>query len=1429
MRYFIALDTNSVEANKGPLIRTFQPRLDLLQPFFSAQVGTTFQTNDPQFPVKENTSDHVMAGVRSNGMPWVIILDGCGPYADIMEIKQIGEQFVTMLLDNFIIEIETGQLKVSEVKATFIERLKALDKSLRLKYASNASLSACVLYKDKSKLTKIFAVGTGDTLVAYDDGIRIQTLVSAHNLKKNDGGMCPIPFPIPTGEDNLNWEWIVTQLQIHVTAVNPGARLILLTDGAYECLQLRKRSIALNPDVVFNRTVLSPDAIEPGESLSSLYERVRMTTRKHHDHLLSVIDPDEFIHIGDDCTLAEMIVPTRSQRKLLSKIYTRLPYENAVVQLEDVLTSARVPVQIEQFCRELIAMTKANAKQADYADHYRIINVHLNLVRQIICTNEAERMQAIKDYEVFVKNTKNAELARMMQSLLAIIPKIPELPHQLLSNQLSYQLTQYEAAKRLQQHGLLNRSHRRVLYLYAALTHQRTRMVDETTNEPWANYTVTMEEGVPTLVCDDASIEYYWEKAKNELPSKTLDRIRLDSLLSAEETLTQLLAFANLPNQLIEQYQQQRREVRVTYWKEDHQQLKESLRDQTSRLKGPIIEQHVDYALERLVKWQEDLGDYAFIDLRQLDLSNVCLNKIDFTWLKLDGSNMKNATIVDSNITGDQLCGIHGFSSIRGLDTQIIEKAQTALGEQLLKRLDMAYQQRDNVRQLVSQLDQLPNGVQSMPSMVKLSSEQLHQLAFLILASSSINILPDNHELCLILSGELNPRLNNLDAFMQLTDKQVTDALEMLLKLYGGKLPPEKINLLRCQQLNRLRTNLSTTRDLTLVDIKKRMNEISPECMEIVNKKTKQLTEVHRLSRHDWSMLRNRYEQDYIDTLMSEFSSKTVTQRAKIFANMLELIAANDTVMIDLSSHDLTGLNFTDRSLNGGKVFLTSAQVNKYLTESQRGIFYNSLYHSILEGNITQANKWFNSGTDVNVDLDGAGRTPLMAACIALQYEMAHELLKRGANVNATTKSGVPIIQTIAQGYRSSEMANLLQEYGARLDVVSVIAIGEIEALEKYLENHRVDEIVDVEAEETLMHKACYYGVVDIVEFLLARDAQLHFSNCKKQTPLHLACQEGHYAIVQRLLDFAVEIDLESKDQLMRTPLMVAVKKRYKEIAGLLVHKGAKMDSLSAIALHNLPAAKLAIKRQTMNQTDQQGMIPLHRAAQEGFVEGVRWLLEHKKHMDLNALDNQSLTPLYHACERGYLTIVNLLIEESPDQVNETFSGKMPPLVYVSVSQGHVDVVKRLIEYKADLNIKFFGRTLLHQAVCKGYLDMVNLLIKHKANLVAMDEKGNTPLHYAAQNGRQDLVDALLIGYLNSPNDQHKSPAKLAIEANHPQIAERIAILQKGSALKTDYPLSEAIVNVPLLVTSASQETLPIKQKHKELSRESILGMTHTS
>ncbi|KAI9770862.1 MAG: hypothetical protein M1839_003025 [Geoglossum umbratile] len=262
------------------------------------------------------------------------------------------------------------------------------------------------------------------------------------------------------------------------------------------------------------------------------------------------------------------------------------------------------------------------------------------------------------------------------------------------------------------------------------------------------------------------------------------------------------------------------------------------------------------------------------------------------------------------------------------------------------------------------------------------------------------------------------------------------------------------------------------------------------------------------------------------------------------------------------------------------------------------------------------------------------------------------------------------------------------------------------------------------------------------------------------QTPLSLAAEMGHEAVVKLLLEKGAE--LESKCRSGRTPLLWAAERGHEAVVKLLLERGAELKSKDSY----------------------HGQTPLSWAAWGGHEAVVKLLLE--RGAELESKSKYGQTPLSWAAGRGHEAVVKLLHERGAElESKDSISGQTP--LSLAAEGGHEAVVKLLLERGAELQSKArYGRTPLSWAVQRGHEAVVKLLLERGAELESSSGHGRTPLSWAAW-GRNEAVVKLLLergAELESKDSGHgQTPLSWAAEGGNEAVVK--LLLERGAELES--------------------------------------------
>ena len=257
------------------------------------------------------------------------------------------------------------------------------------------------------------------------------------------------------------------------------------------------------------------------------------------------------------------------------------------------------------------------------------------------------------------------------------------------------------------------------------------------------------------------------------------------------------------------------------------------------------------------------------------------------------------------------------------------------------------------------------------------------------------------------------------------------------------------------------------------------------------------------------------------------------------------------------------------------------------------------------------------------------------------------------------------------------------------------------------------------------IHAAAKAGDADAVDRLLKADRQLVRAKDRYQnSPMHHAATAE---VAQLLIDLRANVNADG--WMGATPLHDAAQHGRADVVALLIRKGADVY------------ARRTERRDT----------PLHSAATEAVA---RLLVEHGA--DVEARDWSGRTPLHWAAQFGHAEVARFLIGvgAAVDARAEPTPPKRPRRPRAPFAErlllavvGAVEAVFEPERAKAVARPdphRFTGDTPLHWAAQEGKVDAAAVLLEHGADVNARDRDGSTPLHKAAFRGHGDLIGLLV-------------------------------------------------------------------------------------
>ncbi|WAO96059.1 Hypothetical protein NCS54_01372000 [Fusarium falciforme] len=360
---------------------------------------------------------------------------------------------------------------------------------------------------------------------------------------------------------------------------------------------------------------------------------------------------------------------------------------------------------------------------------------------------------------------------------------------------------------------------------------------------------------------------------------------------------------------------------------------------------------------------------------------------------------------------------------------------------------------------------------------------------------------------------------------------------------------------------------------------------------------------------------------------------------------------------------------------------------------------------------------------------------------------------------------------------RRRSFLSYLAEGGDEIILAFVLASGKPSA---------AIEAVDKDGRTPLL-LAAEKGHEAVVRLLLDRGAHTEAAYNDSRTPLSQAAENGREAVVRLLLDRGAHI--EAVDNYGRTPLWWAAAEGHEAIVRLLLDRGAHIEAPDNYGRTPLSRAaekgreivvRLLLDRDArIEATDNGGWTPLWWAAAEGHEAIVRLLLDRGAHIE--APDNYGRTPLSRAAEKGREIVVRLLLDRDA-RIEATDNGGWTPLWWAA-ERGHEAVVRLLLDRSAHIEAADRGgQTLLSRAAEKGHEAIVRLLLERGAHTEAADKMwGRTPLLWATENGHEAVVRLLLDrgAHIEAPDMWGRTPLSYAAKKGR-EIVVRL-LLDRGA------------------------------------------------
>lgn len=325
--------------------------------------------------------------------------------------------------------------------------------------------------------------------------------------------------------------------------------------------------------------------------------------------------------------------------------------------------------------------------------------------------------------------------------------------------------------------------------------------------------------------------------------------------------------------------------------------------------------------------------------------------------------------------------------------------------------------------------------------------------------------------------------------------------------------------------------------------------------------------------------------------------------------------------------------------------------------------------------------------------------------------------------------------------------------------------------------------------------ESAWEGHADVVKMLLDEmDCDVNDTDAFGRTALFVASARGHFNVVKELLQNH-KADVLLCDNKKRTPLYSACEEGYKDIAQILIKKGANIlakdihgcsSFLKACLNGHREIAEILLEKSTdgkeeMRKQDNSGRTPIFAAAQNDQCNIISFLLD--RGANVNDADGKGITPLYVASQRNCSDTVSKLLDHNADMFKLDNNGCSA--LFVACRNGSIKAVKKLITKDKAIISKcdWHNRTPFYIACKEGHTDVVQILLKVGVDAAFCDEDEKSPLYVSSENGHITVVEKLLEANIdvNKCDRQGRSPLHVACKRGHIDIVKML--LSKGADL----------------------------------------------
>ena len=381
------------------------------------------------------------------------------------------------------------------------------------------------------------------------------------------------------------------------------------------------------------------------------------------------------------------------------------------------------------------------------------------------------------------------------------------------------------------------------------------------------------------------------------------------------------------------------------------------------------------------------------------------------------------------------------------------------------------------------------------------------------------------------------------------------------------------------------------------------------------------------------------------------------------------------------------------------------------------------------------------------------GETALWLACSYQQQNSVNILLEAGSNPNIASTDKCTSLHAAVNGGCSKSIISAILNHGADVNVTNrknvtalMLACEKLnkDAINVFLNVGADPNVTDTDDNTWLHYAARNYRCSEILQAIVSHGVDVNATNNKNATALLIACEKGNKNTINVLLNAGADPNIT--DDYGYTWLHYAAQNvRCTEVLQTVISHGVDVNAtnkynktalIKACESGNTYAIDVLFNAGAdPNISDEHGDTWLHYAARSyQSTEVLQAVISHG--VGVNATNKNNETALIIACERGNKDDINVLLNAGADP-NIAAADGGTCLHYVDQKFWYtcVEVLQAIISHGVDVNAPNKNNvTALMKAWENGNKEAINVLLNAGADPNITDFRGNTWLHYAAQN-----------------------------------------------------------------------------------------------